>query len=93
MHFIDALTATQINVHPSIRFFWSIFFREEVFVGNALNLEACICLFDLLLKVKALEAFLSESAPLGQLLRTHIEVEDEVRLDQSTVRPKTPIET
>ena len=81
MHFIDGLTATQVNVYPPIRFFGSIFFREEDFVSNPLNLEACICLLDLLLKVKALEAFLSESAPLGQPLGTHVEVEDEVRLD------------
>ena len=58
---------------------------------NSVSFEAFICLFDLLLEVDALEAFLSEPASLSQQLRTHVKVEDEIWLDQASVRPKTPI--
>ena len=65
MHFINILPATQFNVYPSFRFFGLIFLREEVLMVNSLSFEAFICLFDLLLEVDALEAFLSEPASLS----------------------------
>ena len=62
-------------------------------MGDSISFEVCICLFDLLLEVNALEAFLSESASLRQLLCTHVKVEDEIWLEQSSVCTEAPIIT
>ena len=48
--------------------------------------------FDLLLEVETLKSLLPVATSLGCLFGANVEVEDEVRLDEPTVRTQTPVE-
>ena len=62
-------------------------------MGDSVNFEAFVSLFDLFLEVDALESLLAEPTSLSEQLCTHVKVEDEIWLDQSSICSEAPIET